>query len=477
MKTTVYLHVGPTQTGSTAIQHFLSSNDELLLKKGYQYVKALRDEAGAHNPLVYVLFHMLYGFVGPRAGQKYVQERDSLLKAFFSEIATSVSPSIIISSEAILFSSPKLVHALLNTISRVPQEIDIKGIVYIRAIARQFISNVAHSIKLRNTDTDDERLCSAVNRMADHLLGFRQGLDVFADRVGKDNLIFRKYGESYFEGGTIFSDILSALGLELTDEFTLPQHLVNNSLKSCETLYFKDVLNRLRLTTSEGTIVENLFEWESANRGTPFQFPADLRSQNEAAAAAHRLHMLDNYLTSDFEEVLNEGEGLLQEHAFDLSHKIFVEMLDYMDSRIEGFKCEYMHAISHALDSAYFSGLLNNKIEERLKTFTEGRRCAFWRCPEDTAMLLEWLDFSFLQEALLCVVDADVGKHSSLFLGHRIAPVRMIGEKDVDTVIIASPDYATETIIKEIRDNFPRVRSVVNLAKVVGNIEVTNLNR
>jgi hypothetical protein len=475
MKKTLFLHLGQGKTGSTAIQHFLSSNDELLLSKGYHYIRTLRDKGGAHHPLAFMLFHKRYHTLPLRAGGRYVRQRDELLRAFSDEIAASVSPSIILSSEAFLHITPEPVYDLLDLFSRISPGIGVKGIVYIRSTTKRFLSQAAQTIKYSDTDTNDERLCGMGRRLADGLTEFKQGLDAFAARVGKKNLIFRKYGKSYFEGNTIFSDILGALGVEFTDEYNLPQRLINKSLESCETLYFKDVLNRLKLKTSEETIVEQLFEWEESNEARPFCFPMSIRSHIETEAAGYRRYMLENYLTPDFEEVLDEGKGLKQNTDFVLSHQRFLEMLDYVDSRIEGFRCDYMEAVLEALDSAYLYDLHLNEIGKQLKVLIEGKKCAFWGCGDIAEKLFEKFDLRFLEDALFCVVDADVGKHSSLFRGHEIAPLSKISANGIDTVITATVQYADE-ITREIRENFPNVRSVINLGALRGEIEVVDLN-
>lgn len=52
----------------------------------------------------------------------------------------------------------------------------------------------------------------------------------WAKYFGKENIILRVFENEQYVGGSLFSDFLNAVGLELTNEFRIPQRRINSSM-------------------------------------------------------------------------------------------------------------------------------------------------------------------------------------------------------------------------------------------------------
>lgn len=56
-------------------------------------------------------------------------------------------------------------------------------------------------------------------------LNYYAVLKAAARKLGKENIIVRRFHRDFFEGGTLQSDFLHAIGLDLTEDFQVPQSL------------------------------------------------------------------------------------------------------------------------------------------------------------------------------------------------------------------------------------------------------------
>ena len=108
MKKILYIHVGPPKTGSTAIQHFLCSNDQLLSSKGVRYIKALRD------PLASILIYKYHGLYNVGDSKQYVDCQAELLKEFVDEISGISEGSIILSAGCLVNLGPEGVSEIVK---------------------------------------------------------------------------------------------------------------------------------------------------------------------------------------------------------------------------------------------------------------------------------------------------------------------------------------------------------------------------
>src|SRR5208283_922891 len=115
MKKTLYIHLGPPKTGTSAIQYFLSSNDKLLSEKGSHYIKACRWDDGGHHPLAWILHYKYTNmYLNILYSTDYVARQDKLLSDLANEIDSISEESIILSSEVIPLIVDKAINDLLD---------------------------------------------------------------------------------------------------------------------------------------------------------------------------------------------------------------------------------------------------------------------------------------------------------------------------------------------------------------------------
>lgn len=458
----LYIHIGPPKTGTSAIQKMLDSNDHLLAEKGVHYIKTLRCKLGSHNLLAYIL-HYTYDnvhlFMNHRS---YIVEKDAFFKKLNEEIAGISAPIVLVSSENFVYLSPEAIDELIRLFTSNFSKIKVKVIFYVRSFNDLALSEARFIVQLKHSNTNDERLCNLANTLSSIERALLSGLDIFVSRFGKENVIFRKYGKQYFKHGNIFEDFLDAIGVELNDSFVLPQELVNASLTCCETVYVKDMLNRMVMNTPEDLIVKHLMEWEQYNANTRFSLAPDIAARVEELSEHFHRHLLDNYLDDTYNAFLQKYSLNQSQYDYKLSYDTFIGIIDYLSSKIENFKSDIMDSIITSLDKAYEFDLNTNMIKERFENIVRSRKTvALWGCGDIAERILKKFEFDFLGTSVY-LVDKNKDKQGNYFMGHRIFPPSLISEKDIDTVMTASARYGDE-IAKEIKEKYPCVRYIVKL--------------
>jgi hypothetical protein len=454
MQNTLYVHMGPAKTGSSAIQNFLAANDGVLSDKGLLYSKSLRwEKDGSHNPLVWILYHMHHNVLLDPSSKCFVERGEQLLKDLVNEIGANSDKSIILSSEAF----PMLEGDALDRLIALGGNRRIKSIFYIRDLREQAVSFSAQLVKSTISPVFDHSLPNIFRNWIRHFnSSFVKCLELWESRIGKENMIFRKYGYKYFRGGNIFSDFLDATGLSLNAAFTLPGEPINNSLKYCESIYFKDLLNRLPLTTPEEVLVNQLFSWEQSHKGANFLLPRMQSRQTIKEIEAIHGYLLDNYLDQSFEEMFSNPSSMYQCEDFSLSYSDLIDIVEHIDTNVKGFKQDFVKSLTMALDRTYNYEL---KLREFENTLRDSHAVALWGTGDVSETLFS--RYTFLETLPLHIVDKNVKKNGSYFHGHKIYSPTIISERNIDTVIIASSIYFNE-IKDEIITKYDNVKNIFN---------------
>ena len=224
MKKTLYVYVGTTKTGTTAIQSFCIDNDEVLHRKGY----------------CYPLFPYRYKDVSERRNARFLLEEASnrqegvyregmdKIHALFKEY-----DNIIVSDEGIWSAPYEQRIAMWRALKAEAKEggFKIKIIVYLRRQDTYLISGWNQMVKSglgagAGTSWKDyvEDLVN-INKMK-----YATHLKKLVTFFGKNNIIVRRFEPKRFAGGTIYADFLQAVGLELTDEYNIEQPMLNTRL-------------------------------------------------------------------------------------------------------------------------------------------------------------------------------------------------------------------------------------------------------
>ncbi len=469
MDRTLFIHIGPPKTGTTAIQRCLCINKKILDEHGLHYIDTLRYCHGGHNPLVMALHYKRYGTHIDDDSMCYGKMHEKYLYELSSEVNRNKNRSPIISSELIPMLGKDEVDDLLSLFP----PLKTKVIYYVRNFRDLLTSFVSQIIRNQHLYSVDDRITSIYCHVESFVDNCKKCLDIWSDKIGRENIIFRKYDVKYFPKGNICHDFLHAIGYCQTDDLIMSNELYNKSLKTCETIYFKDLLNRLTLRTSQLVIENHLYAWEKYHAGTSFYLPNDLAAKIDNDVVKVHHFLLENYLDHSYADLLNKRVPTKRNHDFTLSYSDFINIINYLDSRISGFKEEFFESLAITLNRSYDHELSIRRSVGRLLDSLWGRKAiAFWGCGDVANRILK--DHKAIMDLPLYMVDKDVKKHGSYFHEHKILSPSVIATEDIDTVIIASVAYAEE-IHKEIKRHYSNVRYIIKLDYLAGKIDIQYL--
>lgn len=271
--TTVFLHIGLTKTGTTAIQTFLRANEDALAQKGICF-----PDLGFRYPNVTVNrnAHFLISSFGtapddaPFAPQEeYYSALDRLA------ILAKEYDKILLTDEQIW----RICSRHKDFLQTVKQDLASRGmalklIVYLRRQDEFIQSRYRQRIKAGAAFTFYEFLDTPGSDS--YPLDFYDSVNNISDVVGKDNLIVRIYEKRQYKGAerTLCSDFLDIFGLSADDGFTEKEKTMNRSL--CGTyLEIRRTLNTLPQGIKETPVlaqsIRSMQEAELFARDTPKQ--------------------------------------------------------------------------------------------------------------------------------------------------------------------------------------------------------------
>ncbi len=231
-KQQLYLHIGTVKTGTTALQRFLYSNSEVLRKKGIIYPRN-KDNHFAHHRLSWSLraktgldrWNWPDDLGTPEQEWNYVLDQLTELNG-------------LISSEDFFWCLPEFIAEIKTRTS----DYHVKLVVYWRR--RDTLEDSWYNQLIKGGGIAAPPSCR-------QRLTSKRELDVWAGFFGKENIILRPYERGQLVQGDVLSDFLyHVLGLELTDEFTLPEKEVNTRLHRVVVEY-KRMINWLPLFPAE----------------------------------------------------------------------------------------------------------------------------------------------------------------------------------------------------------------------------------
>lgn len=218
-KKTVYFHIGTHKTGTTALQKFFVDNREVLEGKGLTYD-------------FYNDSEMNQGYlVKPEKweGLVFDQNKNYIISGedFYSHI----------------LSIPEVIKEKLSSFN-------IQFIVYFKRqdLMKQSVYN--QIVKMHGFTKE-------VSEDNHYNLNYYDFIKKLEGQFPESELTVRVYEKGQFEGGSIYSDFLKILNLELTDEYQIERKVVNPSLTT-EKMEFARHLNMLNLPVGFRTQLSKL---------------------------------------------------------------------------------------------------------------------------------------------------------------------------------------------------------------------------
>lgn len=229
----LYIHVGTPKTGSSAIQRFCTANREVLEKDGYSYpILPYRYDHKSITRNGYFLTGPIFKSDGKRdldAEENRFREGMEIIKTLFQSHA-----AVVLSDEALWRGTTQRRPQLWKQLNQIGEENGFKVviIVYLRRQDQYLTSLWSQDVKvgyLKSSVWTWEKWYK--KKMKDRVIDYSAKIKEYVDAVGRENVIVRKYDRNTFEGGSIYTDFLRAIGLDMKEEFVVPRAEENLGLK------------------------------------------------------------------------------------------------------------------------------------------------------------------------------------------------------------------------------------------------------
>lgn len=241
-KKTLYMHIGTPKTGTTAIQHFLRANDNLLKEKNF-LVYTAQDECVWKNLRFLIAYLDVFGkrelittgYLSDKASEQK-KTLNSWYKKFRKDIKQSAYDNILLSEEMLWWAVCRQ-ERMLDFLNDLQDDFEIKIIVYLRRQDYYIMSIYQEALKAGRCQgmKCPEWIKSPDNLQVSSYTHYAEHLKWLADIVGKENIITRIYEKEQLESKSIFNDFMSTAGLELSDEFVIPEKNINEGLSQFAT--------------------------------------------------------------------------------------------------------------------------------------------------------------------------------------------------------------------------------------------------
>lgn len=309
---TLYVHIGTQKTGTTSIQGFCQDNEEVLESRGYcypifpyEYPRVSADRNG----------HFLVGSIKDENGNRCEEEEKRIFREGMDHVTGLLSrfDNVILSDEHIWQTTYKVRKSLWEELKQEGEKagFQVKIIVYLRR-QDEFINSLWNqTVKAairegRSKKTFDEFIAKVPGISQ---LDYYKKLETIADVLGKENIIVRIFEKERFEGGSIYSDFLKTVGLELTSEYQIRQSVKNMGLAG-NTHEIKRVLNSLPEISERDTnnfLRDILLDCSEISKK---EYPCSMFSREEAKEFMAQYQksnqcVLREYLKEDGEELFH----------------------------------------------------------------------------------------------------------------------------------------------------------------------------
>jgi len=231
---TLYLHIGMPKTGTTYIQSFMRKNAVMLKENGYVYPKFDITFPGIG---VNRNAHFMVCRIRDEEGNLLREKQSEVFENCFAKIGELFEEydNIVLSEESLWNSAEKnyFNKELWADIKKKSEEMnfDLKIVVYLRRQDLFVQSYWAQQVKETYTRSFEQFLTGKMHRNLK--LDYYERLSQIAEHIGKENMLVRVYEKSQYQGtdGTLISDFLETIGLELNEDYIKPEReRVNRSL-------------------------------------------------------------------------------------------------------------------------------------------------------------------------------------------------------------------------------------------------------
>lgn len=313
---TLYIHVGLPKTGTTSIQYFCAVNRKVLEEKNYcypdmpfYYTNKSRTRNGA---FLESLYYDENGVHQPEREKEIVQEGLAMVGELFQRF-----DNVLLSDEGLWTPAYNSRRKTIWEELRAAGEAggyQVKIIVYLRRQDQllesrwnQQIKSGTANGKLHNNTMTWEEFTKSSSKYVRLYTDYDKGLKSIEKSLGRENIIVRRFDRKEFYGGSIQADFLNAIGLELTDEFSLEEEFETLNLRlQGNTLEIKRVINGVpTLTVGEAKHFQQVLL--SCSEQSNKEYPCTMFSPEEARELLKRYEEGNNRIA---EEYFHDGKPL-----------------------------------------------------------------------------------------------------------------------------------------------------------------------
>ena len=269
MRMRLYLHIGLSKTGTSAIQTFFYRNREILLKE----LKILYPQTGiliaggipAHHFLAFSLFK-------PNEAKFFNVNTsfEDYMDQMKKEIDETKPEKVVISSEAFMhYKDEPILEKFSHSLNSLFEEIYI--LVYLRR--QDLWKESSYSQVVKDYGVRVKRIfkeSAGYSKELDWLLMYDKFLSRWKTFFPKAKIIPRIYDRKALPNGDVIKDFLSILGIEY-GKFENLESDPNPSLSHLSTLALREINEKFDLTPEEhGKIVQYLFKLDK-EEGSPLK--------------------------------------------------------------------------------------------------------------------------------------------------------------------------------------------------------------
>ncbi len=231
---TLYLHIGTPKTATSSLQRFMDLNQELLHTCGISYQKMpfsypnVSDKRNAHF------------LVGPSIDSSPDPEGEALYRDRLAEGFRQIHAqfddcdTVFLTDENLWwgfhYTKEDPLQALLDDAAAAGYSVKI--LVYLRRQDTLHVSRWNQSIKSLRSDSTFEEYLDKLFTRRPLMAYYDQALDRIAARIGKENILVRRFQPSSWPEGSIYLDFMAALGLDQSLSFVFPKKEANPGLKN-----------------------------------------------------------------------------------------------------------------------------------------------------------------------------------------------------------------------------------------------------
>ena len=278
------LHIGAPKTGSSALQHFLYLNRELLFEKGIYYPKHgfdINGISGGHSG------------IGASLIEGDVSKAQSILDRYISD-ARKKGLTLLVSAES-LYSFPKQMKSLCSGLN-------VEIISFFRDPLESIVSGYNQSVKRHyNTSTLDgycQKVLGMPNRGASGMM-----LYDWSEQFGKDNLAVLEYKKPSNADSVLEKQLLAQLGVPETEfaDFEYNTTPINRGYEPVA-LEFKRQLNTILNPEqkSENQKIDYLLQEISDSHSAEIKNNATYLSETTYQALADEFGVITSKVFHDF---------------------------------------------------------------------------------------------------------------------------------------------------------------------------------